>query len=143
MWEKKLKATKTTLKEWIKKPLDSPTRLRKQNIKQLLDLQLDMELQDITCSEIQNEQELQLNTIRSFRVEEESLRLKSRNLWLVSGDKNSAFFHKQIQTHLSRNHVAEITSPEGVVLKGTTLLKEVTTSHFQQLYKEEGADDDE
>lgn len=52
VWEKKLKATKTTLKEWIKKPTDSPTSHRKQNIKQLLDLQRGMELQNITCLEI-------------------------------------------------------------------------------------------
>jgi len=55
---------------------------------QLLDLQMDMDLQDIIYSEIQNEQELQINTLFSFRKEEESLRLKSHNLWLVSGDKN-------------------------------------------------------
>lgn len=51
VWEQKLKDTKTTLKEWIKNPSDSPTRLRKHNIERLLDLQLDMEPQDITHSE--------------------------------------------------------------------------------------------
>jgi hypothetical protein len=100
-------------------------------------------LQDITSSEIHNEQEHQISTLRTFREEEESLRLKSRNLWLVSGDKNTAFFHKQIRTRLSRNHIAEITSPDGTVLKGTTLIKEAATSHFQQLFKEEGVEDDE
>jgi hypothetical protein len=143
VWEQKLKATKTTLKEWIKKPPDSPTSLRKQTTNQLLDLQLDLEQKDITYSEIQNEQEAQLITLRSFRVEEESLRLKSRNLWLESGDKNSAFFHKQIRARLSRNHIAEITSPDGTVHKGIAQLKEVATSHFQQLYKEEGVDTEE
>ena len=71
------------------------------------------------------------------------MRLKSRNLWLASAAKNSAFSHKQIQTQLSRNHITEITSSDGVVLKDTTLLKEAATSHFQQLYKEEGVDTDE
>lgn len=67
--------------------------------------------------------------------------LKSRNLWLASGDNNKAFFHKKIQTHLSRNHIAEITSPYGIVLKGTTLTKEEATSHFKMFFKEEGAQD--
>ena len=96
VWEQKLKATKTTLKEWIKKSTDSPTSHRKQNIQQLHDFQMGLELQGITCSEIQIEQEHQISNFRSFREEEESLRLKSHNLWLVSRDKNSAFFHKQI-----------------------------------------------
>jgi hypothetical protein len=130
VWEQKLKATKTTLKEWIKKPPNSPTSLRKQTTNQLLDLQLDLELKDITYSEIQNEKESQLITLHSFTVEEESLRLKSRNLWLESGDKNSAFFYKQIRARLSRNHIVEITSHDGTVHKGIAQLKEVATSHF-------------
>jgi len=56
VWEQKLKANKTALKKWIKNPSDSPTMHRKQNIKQLLDLQMDMEQQDITSSKTQNEQ---------------------------------------------------------------------------------------
>ena len=64
---------------------------------QLLDLKLDLEHKDITYSEIQNEQEAQLITLHSFRVEEETLRLKSCNLWLESSEKNVAFFHKQFR----------------------------------------------
>jgi hypothetical protein len=50
VWEHKLKATKTALKAWIKRPTDSPTSLRKQTTNQLLDLQLDLEHKDITYS---------------------------------------------------------------------------------------------
>jgi len=32
--------------------------------------------------------------------------------------------------------------PDGAILKGTTLIKEVETSHFQLLFKEEGVEDD-
>jgi hypothetical protein len=123
VWEQKLKATKTTLKAWIKRPIASPTSLRKRTTNQLLDLQLDLEHKYITYSTIQKEKEAKLITLRSFKVEEESLRLKSRNLWLESGDKNLTFFHKQIRARLSRNQIAEITSPDGTVHKVITQLK--------------------
>ena len=48
VWEHKLKATKTALKEWIKNPIDSSTSHTKQNTKQLLDLQMEMDYKDIT-----------------------------------------------------------------------------------------------
>jgi hypothetical protein len=143
VWEQKLKATKTALKKWIKKPSDSPTSLRKQTINQLLDLQLDLDLKDISHFEIQKEKEAQLKTLHSFRMDEESLRLEYCNLWLEVGDKKISFFHKQIRACLSRNHIAEITSTDGIVHKGITQLKEATTSHFQQLYKEEGVESEE
>ena len=50
VWEHKVKATKTALKEWIKNPTDSPTSHRKQTTKQLLDMRLDMNYKDITHS---------------------------------------------------------------------------------------------
>ena len=56
VWEQKLKASKTALKECLKKPSCSPTSLRKQATEKLLDLQMNMEQQDITSSEMQNEQ---------------------------------------------------------------------------------------
>jgi len=115
VWEQKIKATKTALKQWIKKPTDSPTTQRKQSTKQLLDLQMGLEMQDITSAKIHSEQEHQISTLQTFKEEKEYLRLKSCNLWLASGDKNTAFFHKQIRTCLSRNHIAEIISPNGVV----------------------------
>eukprot|EP00253_Pinus_taeda_P028366 PITA_28366 len=163
VWEQNIKATKVALKQWIKNPIDSPTTQQKQSIKQLLDLQMGLEIQDITRAKIHSKQEHQISTLQTFREEEEYLRLKSCNLWLAMGareeeeylrlkscnlwlalgDKNTAFFHKQILTRLYRNHIAEITSPYGTVLKGTTLIKEGATSHFQQMFKEEGMEDDE
>ena len=50
VWEQKIKATKTALKQRIKKPTNSPTTQRKQSTKQLLDLQMGLEMQEITNS---------------------------------------------------------------------------------------------
>ena len=41
--------------------------------------------------------------------EEETWRLKSRSLWLNSGDKNTKFFQRQTKARLWRNKVKEIT----------------------------------
>jgi len=102
-----------------------------------------LETRDINRAEIHREQEHQISTLRTYREEEEYLRLKSHNLWLASGDKNTAFFHKQIRTRLFRNHITEITLPDGTILKGTTLIKQGATSHFQLMFKEEGMEDNE
>lgn len=48
VWEQKIKATKIAVKQWIKKPTVSPTTQRKHSTKQLLDLQMGLEIQDIT-----------------------------------------------------------------------------------------------
>jgi len=63
----KIKATKTALKQWIKKPTVSPTTQRKQSTKQLLDLQMGLETQDISRAKIHREQEHQISTLRTFR----------------------------------------------------------------------------
>eukprot|EP00253_Pinus_taeda_P034935 PITA_34935 len=86
--------------------------------------------------------------LQDTKIEGEALLEINKAKWKtkagkVSGDKNTAFFHKQIHTRLSRNHIVEITSPNGTVLKGTTLIKEVATPHFQLLFKEEGVEDNE
>lgn len=80
IWEQKIKATNTALKQWIKNPTYSPTTQRKQSTTQLLDLQMDLEMQDITNVEIYSEQEHQISTLQTFREEIEHMRLKSRNL---------------------------------------------------------------
>ena len=80
VWEQKLKATKTALKDWIKNPIDSPNSHRKQTTNQLLDMEMEMVYKEITSSEIQKEQVAQLISFCSFRQEEEHWRLKSRSL---------------------------------------------------------------
>eukprot|EP00253_Pinus_taeda_P030505 PITA_30505 len=99
--KKKIKNTKKSLKEWIKKEVNTPTSQRK--------------------------------AYGSFRNEEEFWRLKSRSLWLKSGDRNTTYFHRQYRLRISRNHIAEITTTNGQACRGFEQIKEAAVNHFQNL----------
>ena len=63
---------------------------------------------------------------------------------MKSGDKNTSYFHRQFRARLSRNHISEITTFEGVICKGNDQIKVVVVSHFQTLYNKgnEGSKED-
>ena len=100
---------------------------------------MDLENKDISNSDLAKEQEAQVKTYQSYRQEEEYWRLKSRSLWLKDGDRNTSVFHRQYRARLSRNHISELTSSDGSILKGNDQLKGAIEAHFQNLFKEEGA----
>ena len=118
VWEQKLKSTKYALKSWVKTPLHTPTTTRQERVVKLTTIQLGMEENEITKSQLSLEQFAQFKTSQSFRMEKEHFRLKSRSLWLKAGDKNIAFFHCQCRARLSRNHISKISIGEGVIIKG-------------------------
>jgi len=112
-------------------------------VQALAEIQLGMEATETTKASLLIEQNVQFNYFLSFRHEEEYWRLKPRSLWLQAGDRNTSFFHRQCKDRLSRNHISEISTMEGEVIKGQPLLKKVATSHFQQLFQEDGSSDDD
>eukprot|EP00253_Pinus_taeda_P027605 PITA_27605 len=115
VWEKKIKATKATLKEWVKTPPNTCTTHKKETVQQLANFQLEMEDKDVTTHELEKEQVVELASFISFRKEEESRRLKSRSLWLKAN---------------------------GTIAKGFAQAKEAVETHFQQLYIEDGTGDE-
>ena len=68
MWEKKLKATKHALKAWVKNPINTPLRHRKETVQQLSDLQVEMEIKDILNSDLEKEQASQRKTFCAFAM---------------------------------------------------------------------------
>ena len=66
VWEKKLKATKIALKDWVKKPNNTPTRHKKEIVQLLENMQLELESKEITCSELEKEQASQANSFLLF-----------------------------------------------------------------------------
>ena len=71
VWERKLKNTKSVLKDWIKQSLQSPSSDRIQALARLEDIQLEMEESEITLAIMVKEQKAQFNSFRAFRKEEE------------------------------------------------------------------------
>ena len=101
---------------------------------------MEMENKDITNQDLEKEQTAQFNSFHAFHQEEEYWRLKSHSLWLRAGDRNTTFFHRKYRSRISRNHISKITFADGLICKGSTQLKEAEKIHFQNLYKEDGAD---
>eukprot|EP00253_Pinus_taeda_P020601 PITA_20601 len=134
VWEQKLKATKLALKEWIRKPAPNPSSQRKETVQAFDALQTEMESREITTSLLDKEVKIQCSAFRSFRIEEEHWRIKSRSLWLKAGDRNTTFFHRQFRARLSRNHISEITTAEGQLCKGFSQIKEAAERHYKSLY---------
>jgi 23S rRNA maturation-related 3'-5' exoribonuclease YhaM len=51
--------------------------------------------------------------MRALHNEENEWRLKSRAVWLQTGDKNTSFFHKKEKSRQNRNTVEEIKTAPG------------------------------
>ena len=67
VWEQKLKKTKYALKNWIKKPQNTPTSSRREKVIELAEIQFEVEECDITKTQLALEQSTQFNTLQSFR----------------------------------------------------------------------------
>jgi hypothetical protein len=67
---------------------------------------------------------------------EEHWRLRSRAIWLASGDNNSIFFHKYATYNRTRKHIWEISDSAGIKVTEQEDLKVVATQYFKNLYKE-------
>lgn len=134
VWEKKLKATKKALKEWLRKLPNPSSQQRKDEVQQLETLQIGMESLHITPEILNKEVAYRRNIHQAFRREEEYWRLKSCSLWLKAGDRNTSFFHRQYKARLSRNHITEIKNEEGQIYNKFDQIKIVAENHFKNLY---------
>ena len=100
-----------------------------------------MEETEITPALLAKEQNAQSISFQAFRREEEYWRLKSRGTWMKAGDNNTSFFHKQCRVRISQNHILEINSQSGEVVKGNSQIKQLAEFHFQNLFKEDALSD--
>ena len=68
---------------------------------------------------------------------EEEWRLKSRVIWLKSGDENTKFFQKFTQGRKEANTIWDMKNEEGEKVSSFKSLAKLGVHHFQSLYKEQ------
>jgi hypothetical protein len=75
--------------------------------------------------------ELERNNI--LRGVEEQWRLRSRAIWLESGDNNTKFFHNYASHSRIRKHVWEITDGNGIKISEQGALKEEAVHYISKI----------
>ena len=95
-----------------------------------------MEREEITHSLISQEKYISLKILTAARGEEEELRVKSRQLWLKGGDRNTTYFHKQTKARLCFNMIKELKDSDGKRIVEKEEIKDHVFQNFRDLYRD-------
>ena len=133
IWETKIRKTKQAIKKWAKTKYQQPEKVTKEIKNNLESIQRPIEDNGLSQENKQQENELYLQLYRVNREEETKWRLKSRQLWLQGGDKNSIFFHKQTKAKKIRNSVSSILDAEGDRQRTREAIRRAVTDHYRDL----------
>ena len=94
-----------------------------------------------SAEDLEKEKNMYKELYRQNRVEEEEQRMKSRCLWLKSGDKNTSFFHNNVKTRRANNQIDKI-GVEGRELKEQEEIKNAAFNHFKALLLADSQEND-
>jgi hypothetical protein len=75
---------------------------------------------------------------KNLLEEEERWRLKSRAIWISSGDKNTKFFHQFASKRRNKKHLWEIQDEEGRIYKKQGDIKSSAIKYLKSFYQAEG-----
>lgn len=71
----------------------------------------------------------------AYKEEEMFWRQKSRDKWLVFGDRSSKFFHGSVKLRRSKNHVLKLKDKEGQVQWTDEAKAEIAIDYFNELFR--------
>lgn len=111
--ESKLKGVKQALKYWARNSYQETEENKKKVKRELEDVQQKIEEEGLSQQNKDHEGNLYAQLSQINRKEEIKWRLKSRQLWLQAGDKNTTYFHKQVTIIKLKNIVRIIMNSEG------------------------------
>eukprot|EP00253_Pinus_taeda_P029738 PITA_29738 len=142
IWETKLKRTKKALKDWAKESYQEPEETKKKVKNELEDVQARIEEHGLSQQNKEQENALYAQLTHINREEEIKWRIKSRQLWLQGGDKNTTYFHKHATARKLRNNVNTILDIEGNRHSTQEAIRNAATKHYRDLLTEvKGAED--
>jgi hypothetical protein len=72
-----------------------------------------------------------------LREEEDRWRLKSRALWLTSGDSNTRYFHRFASHRRNKKLIWDIEEDDGSILHKTEDIKHAAHNHYKSVYHQE------
>lgn len=124
------------LRNWVKLHYNEPEREKRELKSKIADLQCAIEQKEYCQNDKVQEEELYNQLSRIKREEEEKWRIKSRQMWLEGGDKNTSFFHKQATARQIRNTITAIVDSAGTQHTEQADIKEAVTYHFKELLTE-------
>eukprot|EP00253_Pinus_taeda_P024410 PITA_24410 len=136
IWESKIRSTRKALKDWAKVSYQEPEKKKIKIQQDLEEIQNQIEHQGLTHLRKNKEWEAQGQLMSIKREEEIKWRIKSRQLWLKEGDKNTAYFHKQATVRKVRNNVNAITDSQGNQHNDQESIKKAASLHLQSLLME-------
>jgi len=79
--------------------------------------------------------ELEQQKQNILKSREESIRLRSRAIWLKAGDENSRFFHNFANGRRMENTIWNLPLPDGGMADSFNKLSQLGTSHFKGIFK--------
>ncbi|XP_058759244.1 uncharacterized protein LOC131632513 [Vicia villosa] len=71
----------------------------------------------------------------TLNMKESMIRLKSRQLWLEEGNKNTRFFHNSLKERYRRNIILAVEGENGIE-EGVEEIKGIVKTHFEDFFKE-------
>lgn len=79
--------------------------------------------------------DLENQKAKILKEREESIRLRSRALWIQAGDENTKFFHNFAKCRKVSNTIWKLPTPDGDIADNFNKLAHLGITHFRNLYK--------
>ena len=90
---------------WVKEGFKNPNNHKIKVQSDLATLQSHMEVDEVNPVFLSKEKELNMKILSVVRKVEEVWRLKSIQMWLKGGDRNTKYFHKKTKLQQSFNAI--------------------------------------
>ncbi|KAL0004665.1 hypothetical protein SO802_012226 [Lithocarpus litseifolius] len=77
---------------------------------------------------------LKTDIVDLLRLEEKMWHQRSKEHWMISGDRNSKYFHTKASQRFRRNRIVELRNPEGVLVSGDGDISAMVRDYYKNLF---------